>query len=426
MLIRKAYRFRLKTNTESERVLELFAGHCRFVWNQFWRINDNRLYRLLPIMRYQEMAFWLTLWKKSEDRGWLSEAHSQVLQQKIMDLDRAYKDAFDRDQPNKRLPVLRRKQIHNSFRFVQGFKVDNRRLYLPKIGWVSFFKSQDIVGHQKNITISKRQGQWYASVQVEQEVVQPVHGAKSVIGVDLGIAKLVTLSDGTVYASQNSYRHHQARLGKEQCKLAKRKKYSQNWTKQSRRVHRVHARITNVRRDYLHKISDQVCKNHAMICIEDLKISNMSRSARGTRDAPGVNVKAKSSLNKSILDQGWYEFRRQLEYKSIWRGGQVVAVDPRYSSQLCSVCGHGSKNNRLSQAMFCCQSCGFTLNADVNAARNILARGIKSMAAGQAVSVCGEIPPGVSAKQKPVRNRRPASREKVSPNVDAHVGILGL
>ncbi|HAH5580879.1 TPA: IS200/IS605 family element transposase accessory protein TnpB, partial [Escherichia coli] len=147
-------------------------------------------------------------------------------------------------------------------------------------------------------------------------------------------------------------------------------------------IQRLHSCIANIRRDYLHKVTTTVSKNHAMIVIEDLKVSNMSKSAAGTVSQPGRNVRAKSGLNRSILDQGWYEMRRQLAYKQLWRGGQVLAVPPAYTSQRCACCGHTAKENRLSQSKFRCQVCGYTANADVNGARNILA-------AGHAVLACG-------------------------------------
>ncbi|MGL9607348.1 RNA-guided endonuclease InsQ/TnpB family protein, partial [Escherichia coli] len=150
-----------------------------------------------------------------------------------------------------------------------------------------------------------------------------------------------------------------------------------------------------IRRDYLHKVTTTVSKNHAMIVIEDLKVSNMSKSAVGTVSQPGRNVRAKSGLNRSILDQGWYEMRRQLEYKQLWCGGQVLAVPPAYTSQRCACCGHTAKGNRLSQSKFRCQVCGYTANADVNGARNILA-------AGHAVLACGGmVQSGRPLKQEP-------------------------
>ncbi len=157
----------------------------------------------------------------------------------------------------------------------------------------------------------------------------------------------------------------------------------------------LHSRIANIRRDYLHKVTTTISKNHAMIVIEDLKVSNMSKSTAGTVSQPGRNVRAKSGLNRSILDQGWYEMRRQLEYKQLWRGGQVLAVPPAYTSQRCACCGHTAKENRLTQSKFVCRACGYTANADVNGARNILA-------AGHAVLACGgTVQSGRPLKQEP-------------------------
>ena len=179
-----------------------------------------------------------------------------------------------------------------------------------------------------------------------------------------------------VYGGVHSFKVHQQALARAQRKLSRKIKFSKNWIKQKRKVQIIHARIAHVRRNHLHQISTEICKNHAMIFIEDLKVVNMSRSAKGSREKPGKNVCAKSGLNRSILDQGWSELRRQLEYKSSWRGGYVIAVSPRYTSQCCSACGYRDQENRKTQAAFACLSCGLTLNADINAARNILAAGL--------------------------------------------------
>ncbi len=156
-------------------------------------------------------------------------------------------------------------------------------------------------------------------------------------------------------------------------------KASHNWRKAKKRVQRIHARIANVRRDFLHKVSAAICKNHAIVCIEDLQVRNMSRSAAGTAATPGKNVRAKSGLSKSILDQGWHEFRRQLEYKLAWSGGRLIVVPPQNTSRTCPCCGHVSANNRPTQARFACVQCGFEANADVVGAINILSRGMQIM-----------------------------------------------
>ena len=157
--------------------------------------------------------------------------------------------------------------------------------------------------------------------------------------------------------------------------MSRKTKFSNNWKKAKARVQRIHATIGNARRDYLHKATSAISKNHAMVCIEDLQVKNMSRSAAGTADAPGRNVRAKSGLNKAILDQGWFEFRRQLGYKLAWGGGWLIAVPPQNTSRTCPCCGHVSAKNRQTQVRFECVGCGFEENADVVGAINVLRAG---------------------------------------------------
>ena len=183
------------------------------------------------------------------------------------------------------------------------------------------------------------------------------------------------LSDGTCYAPFNSFRKHETALRKAQQQLSHKVKFSNNWTKAKRRVQRLHTRIARVRHDYLHKTSTTISKNHAFVCIEDLQVVNMSASARGTKEQPGTQVKAKSGLNKAILDQGWREFRRHLDYKLAWKGGHLIAVPPQNTSRTCPSCGHIAKANRQTQAHFKCVSCGYEANADVAGAINVLRAG---------------------------------------------------
>ena len=152
-------------------------------------------------------------------------------------------------------------------------------------------------------------------------------------------------------------------------------KFSNNWKKVKARVQRIHARIGNARRDYLHKATTTISQNHAMVCIEDLQVRNMSKSAAGTTDAPGRNVRAKAGLNKSILDQGWFEFHRQLDYKLAWNGGHLITVPPQNTSRTCPRCGHVSGENRRTQQRFACVDCGFEDNADLVGAINVLRAG---------------------------------------------------
>lgn len=272
---------------------------------------------------------------------------------------------------------------------------ENSRISLPKLGWISYRNSRQVVGEVKNVTVSQSCGKWYVSIQTEYEVTEPVHSSVSMVGLDTGVAKLATLSDGTVFEAVNSFKSNQKKLARLQREMSRKVKFSNNWKKAKREVQNLHSRIGNIRRDYLHKVTTTISKNHAMIVIEDLKVANMSKSAAGTASQPGRNVRAKSGLNRSILDQGWYELRRQLEYRQLWRGGQVLAINPAYTSQKCACCGHTAKENRQSQSQFECQECGYTENADINGARNILA-------AGHAVLACGEMAAlSRSMKQEP-------------------------
>ena len=371
-----------------------FAGACRFVFNRaLARQNENHEAgnKYIP---YGKMASWLVEWKNATETQWLKDSHSQPLQQSLKDLERAYKNFF---QNRAAFPRFKKRGQNDAFRYPQGVKLDqeNSRIFLPKLGWMRYRNSRQVTGVVKNVTVSQSCGKWYISIQTESEVSTPVHPSASMIGLDAGVAKLATLSDGTVFEPVNSLQKNQKKLARLQRQLSRKVKFSNNWQKQKRKIQRLHSRIANIRRDYLHKVTTTVSKNHAMIVIEDLKVSNMSKSAAGTVSLPGRNVRAKSGLNRSILDQGWYEMRRQLEYKQLWRGGQVLAVPPAYTSQRCACCGHTAKENRLSQSKFRCQVCGYTANADVNGARNILA-------AGHAVLACGEmVQSGRSLKQEP-------------------------
>ncbi|WP_017348779.1 RNA-guided endonuclease InsQ/TnpB family protein, partial [Pantoea sp. A4] len=268
-------------------------------------------------------------------------------------------------------PVFKRKsQGNDSIRFVNFDKycqLDRKRVKLPSgLGWVKFRQSRAVTGKIKNATVSQHAGGWSISFQVETEVEKPVHPSTSAIGLDAGISKLATLSDGTVFEPVNSFKKNQAKLARLQRQLARKVKFSANWKKQKAKISRLHAHIANIRRDYLHKVTTTISKNHAMIVIEDLKVLNLSKSAAGTMEQHGRNVAAKSGLNRAILDQGWYEMRRQLEYKQSWLGGQVLAINPAYTSQKCGCCGHTHKDNRQSQSRFICIECGYKENADIN------------------------------------------------------------
>lgn len=177
--------------------------------------------------------------------------------------------------------------------------------------------------------------------------------------------------------------------------MSRKVKFSNNWKKEKGKVQGVHSHIANARKDFLHKVTTAISKNHALVCIEDLQIRHMSKSSKGTREKQGKMVRQKVGLNRSILDQGWGEFRRQLDYKMTWNGGILLAVPPHNTSQTCPCCAQVSKCNRLTQAKFLCVYCGYENNADVVGAINILERGHCLLSCGKLVQSA------LSMKQEP-------------------------
>ena len=383
----QAYKFQLRPKAKQANLMLGFAGCCRFVWNKALALEKETYQAEGKRLGYYTLAGKLKGWKKEEETVFLAGAHAQILQQTLKDLDRAYKNFFAKRAD---FPRFKRKGAHDAFRYPQGFKLDegNSRVYLPKIGWVRYRKSRAIKGTLKQVTVSLSAGEWYVSIQTERETPEPVHPSKSSIGIDMGVVRFATLSDGSTIEPLNSFRKYEKKLAKLQRKQARCKKFSSNWQKIKSRIQRLHLHIANARKDFLHKASTMISKNHAVVVIEDLKVRNMSSAKAGG--------KRKSGLNKSILDQGWFEFRRQLSYKLAWLGGSLVAIPPQYTSQTCSRCGCVDRQNRQTQAKFKCTACGFEINADHNAALNILA-------AGLAVTACG-----AGKAHAPAKNQEPA------------------
>ena len=385
MIIRKAYKFRLKTNQALARKLAQFAGCSRLVWNKALAFQKEKLNAKQSCLSYAGLTKELTQWKKEEELFFLKQVHSQALQQSLKNLSQALKEAFDKTNP-KQFPRFKKKGQRDSFRYPQGFKVDNKngRVFLPKIGWVRYNKSQEIIGEAKNITISKRGKYWFVSIQVEIDREIPKHPSSSIIGGDLGIVRFLTLSNKEYFEPISIFKRLKAKLAKLQKRLAKKEKFSNRWKRLKSKITKLHIRIADTRNDYLHKISSQLSKSHAIVVLEDLKIANMSKSAKGTVENPGKNIRQKSGLNRAILDQGWGEFTRQLEYKLTWNGGQLIQVNPKNTSRKCPKCNYISAENRKTQAIFCCQqkSCNYTANADYVGSLNIREAGLALLGLG--------------------------------------------
>jgi putative transposase len=402
MDIRKAYRFRLRPSKTQESLFRKFAGCRRFAWNKALELQKKKLNREEKTFGYSRLCSVLLDWK--QEHPFLAEPPSQTLQQVLMDLDRAIREAFDKKNP-KRFPVFKKKgKSIDSFRLPQGFKVEqgNGRIFLPKIGWVRYRNSRRIEGKQKQVTVSRSHDGWYFSVQVEIKFNEtPIHPSCSSVGIDRGVKQFAALSDGTIIEAGNPLKSRLGRLARLQRKLAGKVKFSKNWKKQKGKISKLHGRVADARRDFLHKATTAISKNHAIVVMEDLQIGNMVRSARGTIEHPGKRVRQKAGLNRAILDQGWGEFQRQFGYKLELAGGELILVNPAYTSQECSVCHHVSPENRKTRDGFECVACGHAEDADVNAAKNI-------KAAGLAVSACG----GSGASRPPVKQEPPCRKER--------------
>jgi putative transposase len=371
----QAFKFELRPDGAQRRQMRCFAGSCRFVYNKALTLQKARFDAGEKKLNYAGLCKLLTGWRSQIETLWLKDAPTHPLQQALKNLERAYSNFFAKRAD---LPRFKKKGRHASFRYPdpQQIKLDqaNSRLFLPKLGWLRYRNSRKVLGTVKNATVSLSCGKWFVSIQTEREV-EPSLPRGGAVGIDLGVVRFATLSDGTFYAPLNSFRRHQTRLGKAQQALCRKQKFSHNWKKSKDRIQRIHARIGNARRDYLHKASTTISQNHARVCIEDLQVRNMSRSAAGSIETPGKRVRAKAGLNRSILDQGWFEFRRQLQYKLSWQGGELILVPPRNTSRRCPQCDTVSAQNRQTQERFACIACGFEANADLVGAINILRAG---------------------------------------------------
>jgi len=389
----QAYKYELMPDGQQKRDMSRFAGSCRFVYNKALALQKER-YEADKQTRfsYTMLANLLPAWKR--EFAWLKLSPAQTLQQSLKDLERAYSNFFAKRAD---FPRFKKKGARESFRYPdpKQIKLDeaNGRIFLPKLGWMRYHNSRNIQGVLRNVTVSLRADKWFVSIQTRREVEKPLPKTTSAIGIDMGIVRFATLSDGSYLAPLNSFKRLETALRKVQQSLSRKKKFSSNWGKTKRKVQRLHARIGNARHDYLHKATSTISKNHALVCIEDLQVRNMSKSAAGTSEEQGRNVKAKSGLNKAILDQGWFEFRRQLQYKLDWNGGILIAVPPQNTSRTCPACGHVSKDNRRTQADFACVSCGYKNNADIVGAINVLR-------AGHARFAC-EVNPDGDQQQEP-------------------------
>ena len=231
-------------------------------------------------------------------------------------------------------------------------------------------------GNPKQITISKENNQWYICICVSVEP-KKWDGENQAVGIDLGVKRLATLSDGSYFNNPQFFKKYQSQLRLKQRKLARQKRFGKNWNKTVKQISKLHTKIKRCRLDHLHKVSHSITSRFNILLVEDLKLKNMTKSAKGTLENKGKNVKQKSGLNRSMLDSGLGILLNQLKYKTEFQDGVFQPVNPIYTSQTCSCCGHVDSKNRISQSNFKCVQCSFVMNADENAAINIKSSGLE-------------------------------------------------
>ena len=359
-LIHKSYKFRIYPTKEQESLLSKHFGHCRFVFNRFLNERKEKYLNEKTSLNYYDNARTLTELKKEEDFDWLKEVNSQSLQASIRNLDIAYKNFFNKQN---KFPRFKSKYDRQSFKVPQNVLVEDSKLVIPKFKeGIKLNLHRQMEGEPLFATISKSTtGKYYVSITCEIEYKTFDKTGKS-IGIDTGIKELAILSDGSSYENIKSLKTKLKKLKYQQRQLSKKVKGSQSRNKQKIKLALVHEQITNIRKDYLHKVSTEIVKNHDIISVEDLAVKNIMKN---------------HCLAQAMSDVSLGAFYTMLEYKANWNNRQFVKIDRFFpSSKTCSSCGWIKQDLTLSIREWTCESCGEHHNRDVNAAKNILKQGI--------------------------------------------------
>jgi putative transposase len=379
MILNRGYSFRLYATEDQERTFAQWTGVCRAVYNAalFQREHFSRKGRFVG---FHENAADLKLLRREFD--WIGSVSQTAEINAIRDLDIAFKNFFS---GRCGFPKPRRKFRDESFR-IEARECPVRRLNaswgevrLPKIGWIRFRQSREFPNGAdfRTVTVIKIGIHWHASFAVRFKVNSEPN-LKPAIGVDRGVANSIALSTGELASVPiERLRIFDRRNRKAQQEAARRKRGSKRYAKSRRRAAACKSKAARIRKHWNHQATTALVSRFGVVCIEDLKTSNMTASARGTVEEPGRNVRQKAGLNRSILEHGWYQFETFLTYKLAASGGTLVKVNPRNTSRTCPICGSIDARNRENQAHFRCIECGHEAHADVNAAINILRAGTR-------------------------------------------------
>jgi putative transposase len=358
---------RLYPNKEQKTILNKTFGSVRFVYNQMLEKKIKAYEKDKTSLSCFSLIKELPIMKKT-NFDWLKEIDSTALQQSIKNMEKAYQGFF---KLKRGYPKFKSRHHSKQSYQITIAKLKEDKLYLAKIGLIEMRGFRKFGGELKTVTISKEANQYHASLLFDdgKEFKKPKHNGKKV-GIDVGVALFATLSNGKMIKPLKLDRVIK-KMKKSQKSLSRKKKGSNNRTKAKEKLQKAHLKIANKRKDFLHKLSNEITSENQTIVIEKLKIKNMTKSATGTVEEPKKSS-GKRGLNRAITQQSWGLFFEMLKYKAEKKGGEVIEVDPKFTSQKCSSCGHISKENRKSQSKFRCIKCDFKLNADLNASLNIL------------------------------------------------------
>lgn len=376
MEVKRAYRFRFYPTPEQEMILAKTFGCARFAYNYMLRLRTDAWFKEKKRVGYHETSALLTELKKTPEYAWLHEVSSVPVQQALRHLQNAFTNFFAK---RAAYPTFKRKDGPQSAEYTtSAFKWDGRALKLAKMDAplaIRWSRTIPKAAKVTTVTVSKdAAGRYFVSLLCD-DVVAKKPASNGKVGVDLGLTHFAILSTGEKIAAPNTFRKYEAKLAKLQRRLAKKQKGSKNRAKARLKVARLHAKIADARRDFLHKLSTRLINENQVIAIESLSVSNMQKNR---------------CLSKSISDASWSEFVRQLEYKARWYGRELIGIDRWYpSSKRCSDCGYTMPKMPLSVREWVCPECGSIHDRDINAARNVLAAGLAASAHREAVSpVC--------------------------------------